>query len=43
MCFNYTVENIWQSTPVFLPRKSQVQRNLKGESSWGQKELDMTE
>ena len=32
-----------QPTPVFLPRKSQGQRNLAGYSPWGRKELDMTE
>ena len=32
-----------QSTPVFLPRKFQVQRSLAGCSPWGVKELDMTE
>ena len=33
----------WQSTPVFLPRKSCGQRSLEGYSPWGHKELDMTE
>ena len=30
-------------TPVFLPRKFHGQRSLAGYSSWGHKELDMTE
>ena len=33
----------WQSTPVLLPGKSHGQRSLVGYSSWGHKELDMTE
>ena len=33
----------WQSTLVFLPGKSQGQRSPVGYSSWGHKELDMTE
>ena len=33
----------WQPTPGLLPRKSHVWRNLIGYSSWGHKELDMTE
>ena len=33
----------WQPTPVFLPGKSYGQRSLAGCSSWGQKELDMTD
>ena len=33
----------WQPTPVFLPGKSCGQRSLVGYSSWGCKELDMTE
>jgi len=33
----------WQSTPVFLSGESHVQRNLMGYSSWGRKELYMTE
>ena len=33
----------WQPTPVFLPGKSQGQRSLVCYSSWGHKELDMTE
>ena len=32
-----------QPTPVFLPGKSHGQRSLVGYSSWGLKELDMTE
>ena len=32
-----------QSTPVFLPGKSHGQRRLVGYSSWGLKEMDMTE
>ena len=33
----------WQPTPVFLPGKSQGQRNLVGDSPWGGKESDTTE
>ena len=33
----------WQPTPIFLPGKSHGQRRLVGYSSWGHKELDMTE
>ena len=33
----------WQPTPLFLPGKSHGQRSLVGCSSWGLKELDMTE
>ena len=33
----------WQPTPLFLPGESQGQRSLAGCSSWGHKELDMTE
>ena len=33
----------WQPTPVFLPEKSQGQRNLMGYSPWGHKESDTTE
>ena len=33
----------WQPTPVFLPGESHGQRSLVGCSSWGRKELDMTE
>ena len=33
----------WQSTPVFLPGESHRHRSLAGYSSWGHKELDMTE
>ena len=29
----------WQSTPVFLPGKSQGQRNLGGYSLWGRKRI----
>ena len=32
-----------QPTPVFLPAKSQGQRNLVGYSPWGCKESDMNE
>ena len=32
-----------QPTPVFLPGESHRQRSLGGKSSWGCKELDMTE
>ena len=33
----------WQSTAVFLPRKSHGQKSLVGYSLWGCKELNMTE
>ena len=33
----------WQHTPVFLPGEPREQRSLAGYSSWGHKELDMTE
>ena len=33
----------WQPTPVFLPGKSQGQRNLADYSPWSCKELDTTE
>ena len=33
----------WQTTPVFLPGKSHVQKSLGGYSPWGCKESDMTE
>ena len=33
----------WQPTPVFLPGKSHGWRILVGYSSWGRKELDLTE
>ena len=33
----------WQPTPLFLPGKSQGQRNLVCHSPWGHKELDMWE
>ena len=32
----------WKPTPVFLPGKFYGQRSLVGYSSWGHKELDMT-
>ena len=33
----------WQPTPVFLPGDAHGQRSLVGYSSWGHKDLDMTE
>ena len=33
----------WQPAAVFLPGKSQGERSLAGYSTWGRKELDMTE
>ena len=33
----------WQPTLVFLPRKSDEQRNLVGYRPWSHKELDTTE
>ena len=33
----------WQPTPIFLPGKFQELRSLAAYSSWGDKELDMTE
>ena len=35
-------EGKWQSTPVFLPRKSHGQRSLADYYPWGRKESDMT-
>ena len=32
----------WQPTLVFLPEKSNGQRNLAGDSAWGHKEWDTT-
>ena len=34
---------LWQTTPVFLPGKSNGQKSLEGYSPWGPKELDMTD
>ena len=36
-------EGKWQSTPVFLPGKSHVQRSLAGDNPWGCKESDVAE
>ena len=33
----------WEPMPVFLPGESHGQRSLVSHSSWGCKELDMTE
>ena len=33
----------WLPTPVFLPGKFHGQKSLAGYSSWGHKELDMTD
>ena len=33
----------WLSTPVLLPGRSGVQRNLEGYSPWGRKDVDTTE
>ena len=33
----------WQPTPLFLPEKSNGQRNLAGYSPWGCKKSDRTE
>ena len=33
----------WRPTPVFLPGEFHGQRSLVGYSSWGHKDLDMTE
>ena len=33
----------WQSTPVFLPEKSQGQKSLAGYNPWGRKKLDTNE
>ena len=38
-----SLEDAWQSTPLFLPGESHGQRSLVGYSPWGRKELDMTE
>ena len=37
------LEKGWLPTPVSLPGQSHGQRSLVGCSSWGHKELDMTE
>ena len=37
-----SLEQKWQPAPVFLPGKSQGQRNLVGYSPWGRKESDTT-
>ena len=37
------LEKKWPSTPVSLPGESYGQRSLAGYSSWGLKELDVTE
>ena len=33
----------WQPTPMFLPGKSNGQGSLVGYSTWGRKDLDVTE
>ena len=33
----------WHPTPVFLPGEFHGQRRREGHSSWGRRELDMTE
>ena len=35
--------NEWQPTPIFLPGEFHRQRSLVNYSSWGCKEMDMTE
>ena len=42
LCQEDPLEKEWQSAPVFLPGKFHGLRRLAG-SSWGHKELDMTE
>ena len=37
------LEKDWPSTPIFLPGEFHGQRSLLGYSTWGHKELDMTE
>ena len=37
------LERKWQPTPPLLPGKFHGQRSLAGYSTWGSKELDMTE
>ena len=37
------LERKWQLSPVFLPGKFHGQKSLMGYSSWGGKELDITE
>ena len=32
----------WQPTTIFLPGKSHEYRSVRGYSSWGRKELDVT-
>ena len=41
--YNFCLRRKWQPTPLFLHGKSHGQRNLAGYSSWGCKELDVTE
>ena len=41
--WNLAWSSKWQPTPVFLPGKFHVQRNLADYSPWGCKESDMTE
>ena len=38
-----SLEKEWQPTPVFLPGISHGHRSLPGYSTWGHKELAMTE
>ena len=37
-----SLEEEWQPTPAFLPRKSHGQRSLVGYNPWDHKESDMT-
>ena len=39
----YLLEKEMATTPIFLPGESHEQRNLIGDSSWGDKESDVTE
>ena len=37
------LEEEWQPTPAFLPRKSHGERSLAGFSPWGRKDWDTAE
>ena len=39
----HALEKKWQTTPVFLPGKSQGRGSLVSRHLWGHTELDMTE
>ena len=41
--WEYPWRRDWQHTPVFLAKEFLGQKSLEGYSTWGHKELDMTE